>query len=160
MSTTTLKEKFSKILVAVDVSEPSMAAADDAILMARLFHANLIAVYVLPENIRYQYEDRINSDVPVTPSVSEIIELPRQEIEEKSFSKIKEICKENNVKLNTEVISTTKSIAAELVDYAESNNVDLIVVGTRGRSGFKKMLLGSIAAHVITYAYCPVLVVK
>ena len=43
-----------------------------------------------------------------------------QEIEEKSFSKIKEICKQNNVKLNIEVISTTKSVAAELVDYAES----------------------------------------
>lgn len=159
MSTTTLKEN-SQILVAVDGSESSMAAADDAILMARLFHANLIAVYVLPENIRYEYEDRINSDVPVTPPVREIIELPRQEIEEKSFSKIKEICKENNVKLNTEVISTTKSVAAELVDYAESNNVDLIVVGTRGRSGFKKLLLGSVASSVVTYAYCPVMVVK
>ena len=59
----------------------------------------------------------------------------------------------------TEIISSI-NIAGGIVDYAESNNVNLIVVGTRGLSGFKKLLLGSNAAHVITYAPCPVLVVK
>jgi nucleotide-binding universal stress UspA family protein len=46
------------------------------------------------------------------------------------------------------------------VDYAEKNKVDLIVVGTRGRSGFTKLLLGSVASGVVTYASCPVMVVK
>ncbi|MBV9178899.1 MAG: universal stress protein [Nitrososphaeraceae archaeon] len=86
--------------------------------------------------------------------------MPRQEIEENSFIKIKEKCKENNVKVNTEVSSKAKSIVAQIVDYAESNNVDLIVVGTRGRTGFKKLLLGSVASGVVTYAHCPVMVVK
>jgi nucleotide-binding universal stress UspA family protein len=48
----------------------------------------------------------------------------------------------------------------EVVDYAESNNIGLIVVGTRGRSGFKKLLLGSVASYIVTYAHCPVMVVK
>ena len=52
------------------------------------------------------------------------------------------------------------NIAEGIVDYAEENNIDLIVIGTRGRSGFKKLLLGSVASHVVTYAHCPVLVVK
>ena len=160
MSTTTSKEKFSKILVPIDGSEPSMDAADDAILMARQYNAHLIAVYVLPEKLRYEYADGIDPDVPITTSTRGIIELPRQEIEEKSFSNIKVKCKQNNVKLNTEVIITTKSLVAEIVDYAQSNNVDLIVVGTRGRSGFKKLLLGSVASGVVTYAHCPVMVVK
>jgi nucleotide-binding universal stress UspA family protein len=47
-----------------------------------------------------------------------------------------------------------------IVDYAEKNKVDLIVVGTRGRSGFTKLLLGSVASGVVTYASCPVMVVK
>ena len=47
-----------------------------------------------------------------------------------------------------------------LLEYAEEKRIDLIVVGTRGRSGFKKLLLGSIASSVVTYAHCPVLVVK
>jgi nucleotide-binding universal stress UspA family protein len=46
------------------------------------------------------------------------------------------------------------------VIYSEKNNVDLIVVGTRGRTGFKKILLGSVAGGVVTYAHCPVLVIK
>ena len=160
MSTTTSKEKFSKILVPIDGSEPSMDAAVDAILMARQYNADLIAVNVLPEKLRYEYADGIDSDVPITTSTRWIIELPRQKIEEKSFSKIKEKCKQNNVKLNTEVVITTKSLIAEIVDYTQSNNVDLIVVGTRDRSGFKKLLLGSVASGVVTYAHCPVMVVK
>ena len=46
-----------------------------------------------------------------------------------------------------------------IVDYAEKENVDLIVVGTRGRTGFSKKLLGSVALGV-THAVCPVTVVK
>jgi nucleotide-binding universal stress UspA family protein len=48
-----------------------------------------------------------------------------------------------------------------IVDYAEQENIDLIVVGTRGKIGLKKMLLGSVASGVvITCAICPVLVMK
>ena len=51
-------------------------------------------------------------------------------------------------------------MGSTIIDYAERENVDLIVVGTKGRTGFKKMLLGSVASDVVTYAYCLVLVVK
>jgi nucleotide-binding universal stress UspA family protein len=64
------------------------------------------------------------------------------------------------VKLRTEVIISSTTIAAEIVDYAQQQNVDLIVTGTKGRSGFKRLLLGSTASGVVTYAHCPVLVVK
>ena len=114
------------------------------------------------------YLYKIDSDVPSDASTNtdslrsgrRIVEMPRQEIEESFFSKIKEKCKENNVKVDTEVISNAKSVVAQVVDYAESNNVDLIVVGTRGRTGFRKLLLGSVASGVVTYAHCPVMVVK
>jgi nucleotide-binding universal stress UspA family protein len=39
----------------------------------------------------------------------------------------------------------------------EKENIDLIIVGTRGRSGFKKLLLGSVASEVVKYAHCPVM---
>jgi nucleotide-binding universal stress UspA family protein len=62
--------------------------------------------------------------------------------------------------LKTEVILTIKSIVGEIVDYAEREDIDLIVIGTRETSGLKKMLLGSVASGVVTYATCPVLLVK
>lgn len=52
------------------------------------------------------------------------------------------------------------SVEAAIIEYAEEQHVDLIVMGTRGKSGLKKLLLGSIASAVVTYAGCPVMVVK
>ena len=138
MSTNTIdsNKKFSKVLVAIDGSEASMYAVDYAILMARKYNSSITALHVLSEKIRYEYQDKIDSDVPSDASTNtdslrrgrRIVEMPRQEIEESFFSKIKEKCKENNVKVDTEVISNAKSVVAQVVDYAESNNVDLIVV--------------------------------
>jgi nucleotide-binding universal stress UspA family protein len=47
-----------------------------------------------------------------------------------------------------------------LVDTAKDLGADLVVVGSHGRSGLKKLLLGSVATHVVTHAHCNVLVVK
>jgi nucleotide-binding universal stress UspA family protein len=52
------------------------------------------------------------------------------------------------------------SAANMMLDYAEEQNINLIVVGTRGRSGIKKMLLGRIASELVTYTAYLVLVVK
>jgi nucleotide-binding universal stress UspA family protein len=49
---------------------------------------------------------------------------------------------------------------AGLMDAARSEHVDLIVVGSHGRTGIKKLLLGSVASHVVTHAPCSVLVVR
>jgi nucleotide-binding universal stress UspA family protein len=58
------------------------------------------------------------------------------------------------------LIDSQMSIEGAIVEYAESHGVDLIIIGTRGRSGFRRLLLGSVASGVINYATCPVLVVK
>ena len=79
------------------------------------------------------------------------------------FNRIEDIVKEKNpnIKLSTKVILTRVSIYGEKIHYAKKENTDLIVISTRGRSGFKKILLGSTALGVVvTYANCPVLVTK
>ena len=52
------------------------------------------------------------------------------------------------------------SVTGNIVEYAKHEKIDLIVIGTRGRSAFKRILLGSTASGVVTHAHCPVMVVK
>jgi nucleotide-binding universal stress UspA family protein len=156
-----IKGKFSKILITVDGSEESMNAADYAIAMAKKEDndAQLIALHVLFSQTGYAYSTNIFG--LVTPSsINELLQDAKHEAQQ-WFDKIKEKMYENrDVQLKTEVVVSPTSVVGAIVDYAERENVDLIVIGSRGTSGFKKLLLGSTASGVITYATCPVLVVK
>jgi nucleotide-binding universal stress UspA family protein len=155
-----VNRKFTRISVAIDGSYESMNAADYAILVTKQYNASLIAIYILQQETRYDYDvDMADPDMPAAP-VKGSVEVSRHEVEEKWFSEIREKAKGNNVDLQTDVIITARSIVAEIVGYAESENVNLIVIGTRGRTGLKGMLLGSVASGVVTYAHCPVLVVR
>ena len=62
--------------------------------------------------------------------------------------------------MKTELINSHRPVDYVILEYAEEKNIDLIVVGTRGTSGFKRLLLGSVASSVVSYAHCPVMVVK
>ncbi|MFZ0263660.1 MAG: universal stress protein [Nitrososphaeraceae archaeon] len=86
-------------------------------------------------------------------------EKDREEMEDWT-EKIKETAKENNVQIETKIVQIPMSVEEAIVVYAEKENIDLIVVGTRGRTGFAKKLLGSVALGVVTHASCPVTVVK
>jgi nucleotide-binding universal stress UspA family protein len=155
------KGKFSKILITVDGSEQSMDAADYAIVMAKKEDNNtqLIALHVLFSQTGYAYST--NMFGLVTPSsINELLEDAKYEAQQ-WFDKIKEKLYENrDIQLKTEVVVSPTSVVGAIVEYAERENVDLIVIGSRGRRGFKKMLLGSTASGVVIYATCPVLVVK
>ena len=164
----TKQKGFSKILVAIDGSEPSMDAAEYAIAVAKRYDATTTIIHVIPQEIRYEYSEEPTTSNSNSSLLAGIIESHRQNAEE-WFKKIREKSKEgeekndnngNNIKLDTDVIVATKSIAAEIIDYAENYGFDLIVIGTRGRTGFKKLLLGSVASAVVTYAHCPVMVTK
>ena len=52
------------------------------------------------------------------------------------------------------------SVVGALVDFASDEKVDLLVVGTRGMTGFKKLVLGSVSSRLVSHAPCPVLVVR
>jgi nucleotide-binding universal stress UspA family protein len=156
-----IKGKFSKILITVDGSEESMNAADYAIAMAKKEdnNAQLIALHILFSQTGYAYST--NMFGLVTPSsINELLEDAKHEAQQ-WFDKIKEKMYENGyIQLRTEVVVSPTSVVGAIVDYAEHENIDLIVIGSRGRSGFKKLLLGSTTSGVLTYVTCPVLVVK
>jgi nucleotide-binding universal stress UspA family protein len=148
---------ISKIMVGIDGSKESINAADYAIDIAKKHNAELIAVNVLTSDIGYTYSSPGVESPPLT--IREIILLAEDEVK-KWFNDIKEKADKNGVRFRSEIIIAKKSTVSSMLDYAEEQNINLIVVGTRGRSGIKKMLLGSIASGLVTYAACPVLVVK
>ena len=76
------------------------------------------------------------------------------------FDTIRAIAAQRKVPTTSEVILEVESIADVIVNYAKTNNVDLIVIPSRGRTGLRRFLLGSIASRVVSHAHCPVLVVR
>ena len=65
-----------------------------------------------------------------------------------------------DVEFITDVVIAEESIVKEIIEYSEREKIDLIVIGTRCRTGFKKLFLGSVASGVLNFAHCPVLVVR
>jgi nucleotide-binding universal stress UspA family protein len=151
---TKIKGRFSTILVGIDGSESSIDAADYAIEMAKKDGAQVIALTVnrIP----------LSSYGLATPQdeVKQSIENEDMQKFKEWLDKISQNAKRNSIQLKKEIINSQMSVEAAIVEYAESEGVDLIVIGTRGNSGIKNMLIGSIASGVVKYATCPVMVVK
>jgi nucleotide-binding universal stress UspA family protein len=150
---------FSKILVPIDGSEPSFHAARVAVNIANKFNSELIIIYVVVSPSKSEYA---NLTGLVTPKqIDMIIENAKKE-SRNWFKKIEDKVKEenSNIKISMKVLLTGIAIYGEVIQFAQQENIDLIVIGTRGTSGIKKLLLGSTASGVVTYANCPVLVTK
>ena len=152
------QQKISKILVAVDGSEESMLAADCAIDMAKKNNAELIALNVIHSQ-KYLYSPAY-AWRPVIPSTPNSIIKNQDEEAQRWLAIVREKANDNKIKLRTEFIIDPMSIVGAIVEYAERENIDLLVIGSRGLTGFKKLLIGSVTSGVVTYAHCPVMVVK
>ena len=151
---------FSKLLVPIDGSEPSFHAARVAINIANKFNSEIIVLFVVVSPSKSEYA---NLTGLVTPKQIDMIIQNAKEEANGWFKRIENIVvkdENSNVKISTKVLLTGISVYGEIIEYAEKEGIDLIVIGTRGRSGFKKMLLGSTASGVVTYSHCPVLVTK
>ena len=153
---------FSRILVAIDGSTSSMHAIDYAISIAVKNDSQSIILYVIDF---YKYT-HLSSSIILAPTFGSEKYLEEKSKAEKLMNKIKEKYKQkikdniNSTELKTEIVEGAKSVAATIMEYAESENVDLIIVGSRGRTSFKKLLLGSVSSKIIKNAHCAVLVVR
>jgi nucleotide-binding universal stress UspA family protein len=144
----------------MDGSDSSMRAADYAIELAKEHAADLISLNVVVSQLGYAYSS--GAFGLVTPNtINELLDKSKQEAR-KWFDEVEKKATAVGVRVKTEMVASPTSIVPAIVDYAEKNKVDLIVTGTKGRkrSGLAKLLLGSVASGVVTYANCPVMVVK
>jgi len=147
-------------MVAIDGSKESMHAANCAIGVAKRYDAILVVLTVLPQELRYDYEiDQVDPEVPMTP-VKGVVELSRMEIEGEWFTGIKKNALASNVKIETEILMEEKSVVADIIEYSEKQSIDLIVIGTKGKTGLRRLILGSVSQGILAYAHCPVLLVR
>jgi nucleotide-binding universal stress UspA family protein len=146
---------IKRILTAIDGSKPSLKASTFAIDLANKFDAELIVLHVIDP--RYK-----ELEIAISPRPGKFKEIATRVIEngEKIVETVRQKATEKNVNVKTDVISDFASVTQDILEYAKVNKVDIIVVGSRGITGFKKLLVGSVASGVVTYANCPVVVVK
>ena len=151
------KIKFSKILVPIDGSLSSLTAAKYAINFATTYDSEIFFLAVVPSQIKHGDASGIFG--MVTPSY---LDHYKKEAE-KWFDQIIDDVKIQSYDINkiaNDVITTPMSTVGAIVHYAEKENINIIILGSSGKTGFKRMLLGSTASGVVTYAHCPVLVIR
>lgn len=154
-----MTKPFQKILVGIDGSVKSLEAADYSITLAKNMGAQLIILNVLETEPWYYGEKAYEWASP--EELDKVYEIEKAKIQ-KILNDIKENAKTVGIESTTKILMNprTDGIVKPILKYAEDEEIDLIVVGTRGRTGIKRMLLGSVASGVVTYAHCPVIIVK
>jgi universal stress protein A len=142
-----------KVLFSTDFSENSAVARDCAIDYARVFAAELAILHV------------INSSQIGYPSLEESVPLDiRSALESIQYSVDKALdligteCRQSVQSVSTHCRIGTP--AYEIVRFAREEQVELIVMGTHGWTGFKHLVMGSTAENVVRTAACPVLTVR
>jgi nucleotide-binding universal stress UspA family protein len=134
------------ILVALDGSATSEAALDQGVQLAKTFGSTVYLIHVL---------DMYAESMSVAANM-----------EEKLSQEAREILREGKARVEAEDVNCGDTIVhmggqphAFITREAEQRDVDLIVLGSHGRTGLRKLLMGSVAERVIGHAPCPVLVV-
>jgi nucleotide-binding universal stress UspA family protein len=139
---------YKKILIATDGSENARRAADEAAVFARESASHVIFVYIINTPPSQSRMVQANFDV-------------HSLLEEDAESKIKYIL---NI-FDQEGLPYTLKVAigdpaTEIIEIAEKEAVDLVVIGSRGLGTIKGVFMGSVSQKVIYHATCPVLIVK
>ena len=142
-----MRSNHEKVLVAVDFSEASVDALKQAITIAKKFEAKLLVLHVIhdPANSPGFYISK-KAGKKVFRNMEESTRQMMEEFAGKHLKKFKDY--------GTFVI--TGLPGAQIINFAEKKKVDLIVMGTHGRGGLDRLILGSVADKVIRGGTCPV----
>ncbi len=140
---------YKKILIATDGSEYTKNAVEQGIELAKNTGAKLHAIYVV--------DTAAFASIPMDAAWESMYELLRQEGDEATkYVADKAEAEGLEVERNT----VEGHPADEIIKYAEKNGISLIIMGTLGKSGLDRFLLGSVAEKVVRTSKIPVLVVR
>lgn len=134
-----------RILHPTDFSDHSQAAFTLACALARDFSAEMVICHVFPP--------------PVAPVVDGmVVDIPRLDLDPTRARLERMTADDPNVRVIHKLV--IGEAAEEILRTAEEDQVDLIVMGTHGRGGLSRLLMGSVAEAVMRKAVCPVLTVR
>ena len=140
---------FAKILVPLDQSENATRALEYALKLAKLAESEITLLCVV-QTIPYTAESYV--------STSQLGDLLEESARNYLEDLVKRTEKEHHVKLRT-MVKRGQPVNV-IVDTAQVEHMDLIVMGSRGLGGFKEMLFGSVSHGVTSHANVPVMIVK
>lgn len=141
------------ILLPTDFSEFSAEAVNYACAFAERFGAELHVLHVIHE---------LAASIPeAVVELAGSLENYMEEAELRALEKLGTVLDDDWCQGKRIVRATRQgSPFLQIVEYAKQNEIDLIVMGTHGRSGLSHLLIGSVAERVVRYAPCPVLTVR
>lgn len=140
---------YTKILIATDGSEYTKNAVDYGIDLAKNLGAKLHAVYVI--------DTAAFASIPMDAAWESMYELLNQEGSQ-AIKYVTEKAEAEGVVIEGNLIEGHP--ADEIIKFSEKNSISLIVMGTLGKSGLDRFLLGSVAEKVVRNSKIPVLVVR
>lgn len=134
--------KWENIVVTTDGSKYSEAAAKEAVALTK-FWGEKCVLHAIAVTRKSATEDRI-------------------QISNNALKEIQLNAKKENIKVDTLLVKGKphESIHETIIEYAKEKNADIIVMGSRGRTGIQRLLIGSVTERVIGHTTCPVMVVK
>jgi len=152
---------YGKILIPLDGSEPSKNALTHAIGIAEKFHSQLTLLAVVPRVMIPVFPDEGFGAAPVTAAKDMARYQDRmKEIYENVLAEAKAKLSSEHPNLKVETMLREGRPSATIVDLAENDGVDLIVMGSRGIGGITGWILGSTSHQVVDSCTKPILIVK
>lgn len=145
---------FRRILCPTDFSEPALTGLKRAEELARHFGAELLVAHVIPE----VPGPHASEDPPVASSFD--VSLYQQELAIYAEKMLKELVSHQvSGEVRSRDMVTTGEAAPEILRIAAKEHADLIVIASHGKTGWRRLVFGSVAEKVVRHAPCPVLTV-
>ena len=144
---------YKHILVAVDESPMSYAAVEQALELAKDLNSRVTLMSVIA------VDPFVGVDFyKVAPAITDYF-LDAEKVAQDRLAEVKLSFDRDEIEVDTKVIRGI-SPSEGIIHVADEVGADLILMGSHGRTGFKKMMLGSVAQNVLTQSPIPVLIVK
>lgn len=141
---------FTRILIPTDGSEAVTPAVEAALNLATTYDATLHVLFIVDQPIA------VSGTGEGFTSLDDLLD----ELEEQGHYAIEDITAEAHAQgVETETTVQRGNPYEDILSYASDNDIDLIVMGTHGRTGVKRALLGSVTERVVRHAKIPVLTV-